>query len=387
MDASIGVLIDRLEDPDGDGDTGDSVLDDTLVLFTSDNGHTPQDGSPVADPRINARLRGAKRDLYDGGIRVPGLAYWNNTIDAGQTSRHLTSLEDFQATAAQLAGTEARVGVDGVSILPTLDPDGDWGPQRRRDFLVYETFKSSFFDVPDTSWTIIRGDQKLVKRADGVLELYDIVADPREENPLNPAANAGVVRELESLALAEGAERPDAYAVQMREWVGSDGGSVTDAANWVVTDQPGDAAPARPNETWSARLRNTGSADAASTLIDSITTLGFEVSGVDARQRLSVANGTTLTGRNEVRVGNGGDLELARRDCRVAAVGRRAAGRHPVRGRHGRLEPVYRRHDLARGATRGTTRRGSDAPKPRAASPSTPAARRATPTSPASSST
>ncbi len=76
----------------------------TLVIFTSDNGP----------------LKGFKRDLYEGGIRVPMIANWPGTIAASTTSDHISAFQDLFPTLAELAAIEAPKNTDGVSFLPTL---------------------------------------------------------------------------------------------------------------------------------------------------------------------------------------------------------------------------------------------------------------------------
>lgn len=311
MDASIGSLVASLDDPNGDGDTSDSVLANTLILFSSDNGATPEDGfgaGNVNDPAISGPLRGGKRDLYEGGIRMPGLAYWPGTIEAGTRTGVINDLADVMATAADLAGTQARVGIDGVSILPALTGEGE---QRDRGVFVFENYENNALGNPNTRWTVIRGDDKLIKRSDGVFELYNLATDLSEAAPLdlNVAANAQLKSELEALALAESVEQPDAFATQYRDWTGATTGSVTDSANWAVTDEPG-AAAGTPDASWSALLRNPGASAATATATGFVQTLGIEISGVSATQRLEVARGGSIHGRNEIRIGNLGVLEL-----------------------------------------------------------------------------
>ena len=312
MDASIGSLVDRLRDPDGDGDMSDSVLANTLIIFSSDNGTTPEDGlgaAGVNDPRISGGLLGGKRDLYEGGIRMPSLAFWEGTIPAGSSSDLLNDLADFQATAADLAGTHARVGTDGVSILPTLLGQQ---PIKHRDSLLFENFANSQLGFTRADWTIIRGDDKLIRFSNGARELYDVAIDREENNPRDLAANAALVAELESLAFAEGAAQPDAYAVQFRDWIGDDGDSLANNANWEVTGDTSNPGVGIIDETWSALVRNTGTVDSTAMVGLSTPVLGIEVSGENALQKLEVLTGVNLDGRNEIRVGNNGNLQLNR---------------------------------------------------------------------------
>ena len=126
MDASIGSLMARLDDPNGDGNHSDSILNNTLVMFTSDNGPSTEDNSPIDFFNANGPFRGGKFELYEGGIHMPAVAYWKGTIAPGTQSSYRTDLTDFMATAADLAGVEAPVGIDGTSLAP--DPHGRGPP-------------------------------------------------------------------------------------------------------------------------------------------------------------------------------------------------------------------------------------------------------------------
>lgn len=168
MDARIGALVAQLESM--------GLAEDTLIMFSSDNGPHREGGN---DPRFfdaNGPYRGIKRDLYDGGIRVPMIASWPGTIDAG-TSAHVSGFEDVLPTVCDLLGDAPPVGVTGLSFAPTLLGDGD---QPRRDFLYWEFFEQK------GKQAVRRGPWKAVRlrvhedRAAAV-ELYDLRSDPGEE--------------------------------------------------------------------------------------------------------------------------------------------------------------------------------------------------------------
>lgn len=320
MDASVGAIINRLQDPDGDGQLDDSILENTLIIFSSDNGATPEDG--MGQSRINTQdiqggLRGGKRDLFEGGIRMPAFAYWNGTIQAGTSTDLLNDLADVQATAAELAGTHARVGIDGVSILPTLT---GVGIQRQRDYLIFENYESSQLGNPNTRWTIVRGDMKLIEFADGSQQLYNLATDGDENSPLNlgNAANEALRAELEAIALAEGVEQGDSYATSYRDWVGGEGDSVLDAASWVVTSEGSPSGS--PNETWSALLAgaSAGEQTALININQQVETLGIEVRGLGNHQTLVIGQGGSLSGRNEVRINHLGRVVL--QDATLSSV-------------------------------------------------------------------
>jgi arylsulfatase A-like enzyme len=307
MDASIGALIARLDDPNADGDSADSLLANTLIMFSSDNGPTPETGldkSGLINLDLTNGLRGGKRDLYEGGIRTPLLVRWDAAISAQRRGTKLsrpTDLSDFIATAADLAGTAPPLGIDGVSLAPTIT---NHGVQRERLPLVSENFEVSQTANPNADWSIIDGDHKLIKSRSGKFELYDLAKDPAEQAPLDLALEANRLRkqQLESIALAEGAGQPDDYAVQYANWIGADGGDLMDAGNWNLKAQP------RPN--WTVVIGN--AAETPSTVIatSAVSTLALEVRGESSPQTLLIDKGREVNGRNEVRISPGGRLLL-----------------------------------------------------------------------------
>lgn len=119
MDHSLGRVLDYLDDPNGDGDQSDSIADNTLLIFCSDNGGTAETNDP---------LRGEKGMHYEGGIRVPAVARMPNTIAAGKVSDTLIHVVDFYPTMLDFAGATYPDGtthpLDGVSLHPhLLDPN------------------------------------------------------------------------------------------------------------------------------------------------------------------------------------------------------------------------------------------------------------------------
>ena len=167
MDADIGTLLSKLQELGLD--------ENTLVVFTSDNG--PHDEG-LSDPEFNdsnGPLRGKKRDLYEGGIRVPMIARWPGTIAAGQTSDLPSAFWDMMPTFAQVAGVPVPQ-CNGISFLPTLGGHPD--KQVRHDYLYWEFHEggASTQAVRMGEWKGVRLDPK------GDLELYNLKKDVGEEN-------------------------------------------------------------------------------------------------------------------------------------------------------------------------------------------------------------
>ncbi|HEX4413213.1 MAG TPA: sulfatase-like hydrolase/transferase [Lacipirellulaceae bacterium] len=300
MDSSVGSLMAKLDDPNGDGNHSDSILKNTLVIFTSDNGASTEDGAPRDFFDANGPYRGGKFDLYEGGIHMPQVAYWQGTIAPGSTSSYRTDLPDFMATAADLAGVDPPVGIDGTSLAPILTGQGHL---KQRNYLVFE-HQGSRLDpnTPIGIWSVVRQDgMKLIRFDDATEELFNVNSDPGEQSPLNLAtsANLQIAQELEADAIADDVTRG---SVQYKTWSGPNGGDLAAQANW------GSNAP--PDRYWSATVANTGTTPAIAHVASDVTTLGVEVKGQSALQVVQVHSGKTLTGLNEVRVGAHGRIDV-----------------------------------------------------------------------------
>jgi arylsulfatase A-like enzyme len=302
MDSSIGSLVAKLSNPDGNPNTNDSILNNTFVIFTSDNGASTEDGAPRDFFTANGPYRGGKFEIYEGGIHMPQLAYWNGTIAPSSVSNYRTDLPDFMATAADLAGVDTPVGIDGTSLLPILTGQGH---MRERKYLVFEQHGVHGDDAdPRTGrWTVIRQDgMNLIRYDDESQELFNLNTDPGEHSPLNlsNSTNLAIAQELEADAIADDVTRG---SVQYRTWSGPNGGSLQTAGNW--------SAPTAPDRYWSAVVANTGASPTIAHASADVTALGVDVKGTTAMQVVNVHSGRTLTGVNEVRVGNHGRIDLA----------------------------------------------------------------------------
>lgn len=157
---------------------------DTLVLVTSDNGPTFNGGTDSAFFGSAGPLRGLKTMLYEGGIRVPLVAYWPGRVPAGAVTSLPSAFEDYLPTFTALAGVKTPAGANGVSLVPTLE--GRPADQRKRDYLYWEFQGKQAVRLG--AWKAIRN------AADGGFELYDLVSDIGEQRNVAEANPAVVAR-------------------------------------------------------------------------------------------------------------------------------------------------------------------------------------------------
>lgn len=168
MDADVGRLLARLREL--------GIDEKTIVFFASDNGPHHEGGF---DPELfdpNGPLRGMKRDLYEGGIRVPWIVRWPGHIAPGTTSEHVGYFGDLMATAAELAGVALPAGpaLDSISIVPTLL--GNPTQQKSHPYLYWEFYEQgSKQAVRQGPWKAVR-----MPMVTGKTELYQLDEDPSE---------------------------------------------------------------------------------------------------------------------------------------------------------------------------------------------------------------
>ncbi len=186
MDRDMGRLFQLLRDL--------RIEKNTLVVFTSDNGHHKEGRNNPEFFDANGPLRGMKRDLYEGGIRVPTIARWPGVVPAGKTSSHIASFTDFMATACDLAGIETPE-TDGLSFVPALR--GDTKSQKTHGYLYWEFYEQgSKQAVRFGNWKAVR-----MPMFTGPIELYDLsndlgeTSDIADQHPELVAKAAGYMKE------------------------------------------------------------------------------------------------------------------------------------------------------------------------------------------------
>lgn len=186
MDVYVGEVLSKLEELGMD--------ENTLIIFASDNGAHQEGG---ADPDFfdsNGPYRGHKRDLYEGGVRTPMIAWWPGKIKAGSQSDHISAFWDLLPTFADVAGGDVPNDIDGISFLPSLLGKSD---QKEHEFLYWE------FHEQGGKQAVRQGNWKAVKLQvfgsdKPTIELYDLSTDVGEEKNI-AAENPEKVFELEAL--------------------------------------------------------------------------------------------------------------------------------------------------------------------------------------------
>ena len=181
MDADIGRVLSTLDER--------GMAGNTLVVFSSDNGPHKEGNHDANFFGSSGGVRGTKRDLYDGGIRVPGIASWRGRISSGQVSDTPWAFWDFLPTACALAGVATPSGIDGVDLSPALLEN----KAVQREYFYWEFHEGGFAQA------VRQGDWKLVRqRPKNALELFNIARDPKELSDLS-SHHPDIVKRLSGL--------------------------------------------------------------------------------------------------------------------------------------------------------------------------------------------
>lgn len=170
LDHDVGRIMRELKEQ--------GIAENTVIIFTSDNGAATEDGAVAENFDGSGPFRGIKRDLYEGGIRVPLIASWPGMIEAGglDESSHVT-FWDFLPTFAEMAGADVPDGLDGISIGASLLEGATVGNERP----LYWEFRQK----PHTEMkqAVRWGRWKAVRQSEqGDLEIYNLESDVSESD-------------------------------------------------------------------------------------------------------------------------------------------------------------------------------------------------------------
>ena len=170
LDGDIGKLLDKLKDYE--------IAENTLVIFTSDNGPHQEGGNDPEFFDANGPLQGLKRSLTEGGIRVPTIAWWPGHIEAGTVSPHIGYFGDVMATVCELTKQPLPEGTQSISFLPTLLGQPD--TQQAHDYLYWEFYEQG------SRQAVRFGDWKAIREPmlNGKVRLFDLSHDLSESHDL-----------------------------------------------------------------------------------------------------------------------------------------------------------------------------------------------------------
>ncbi|HQG36000.1 MAG TPA: arylsulfatase, partial [Bacteroidales bacterium] len=173
LDDYVGEILAKLDEL--------NITNKTIIFFTSDNGPHLEGG---ADPDYfdsNGPLRGYKRDLYEGGIRVPMLIKWPGKIKAGQTTNHISAFWDIMPTLAEITGVKTPDNIDGISFLPVLL--GKKG-QKEHEYMYWEFHEQGGkMGVRMQNWKGVK--LNIDKNPQSKIELYDLSKDLSETTDIS----------------------------------------------------------------------------------------------------------------------------------------------------------------------------------------------------------
>ncbi len=192
IDRDVGRVLDRLRKL--------GIAENTLVLFSSDNGPHQEGRHTMEFFDSNGQLRGMKRDLFEGGIRVPTIAWWPGTVAAGGESDLLSGFQDLLPTCTDLAGISAPKRCDGISFLPTLLGKNE--EQTKHAHLYWEFLEQGGKQAVLTAegWKLVKLNTLNAQKS--AVRLFNLATDLSEENDL-AAENPSQVQELQTALDAE----------------------------------------------------------------------------------------------------------------------------------------------------------------------------------------
>ncbi|TNJ46004.1 arylsulfatase [Tamlana fucoidanivorans] len=208
LDQQVGEIMAKVDEL--------GISDNTIVVFTSDNGPHREGGGDPDYFDSNGPLKGTKRDLYEGGVRVPMLVKWPNRIKPGSKSDHISAFWDVFPTFSDIADVNSPDNLDGISFLPTLI--GDTKNQKQHEYLYWEFHeKGGRQAVRKDNWKAVK--YNVLKNPNAPVELYDLTNDIGETNNVADA-HPEVVRQMEAI-LKEARTPSDVFTFSQETFLNS----------------------------------------------------------------------------------------------------------------------------------------------------------------------
>lgn len=185
LDVYVGEIVKLIKEK--------GLADNTLIIFSSDNGPHRENGGDPDFFNSSGIYRGIKRDLYEGGIREAFIAYWPGKINPAVTEKP-AALWDLYPTFLELAGIKVKDKIDGISLVPMLL---NKGKQQQHDYFYWEFHENNGRQA--VRWGKWKGVRLNVnKDENSAIELYDLAVDPSEQNNV-AAKNPSVVKRIEQI--------------------------------------------------------------------------------------------------------------------------------------------------------------------------------------------
>lgn len=187
MDNQVGEIVDKVKEL--------GLEDNTIVVFTSDNGPHTEGG---ADPKYfnsNGALKGVKRDLYEGGIRVPMVIKWPGNIEPGSKTDLISAFWDVFPTFSEVAEIPVANNLDGISFLPTLLNKPT--EQKQHEYLYWEFHERGGRQaIRKGNWKAVK--YNVLKNPNASIELYDLSIDEGEKNNV-ASEHPEIVKDMERI--------------------------------------------------------------------------------------------------------------------------------------------------------------------------------------------
>lgn len=174
LDNQVGEIVEKVKEL--------GIEKNTIIVFTSDNGPHREGGANPKYFNSNGQFRGFKRDLYEGGIRVPMLVSWPSVIAPKSKTNHVSAFWDVFPTLTDIIGAKTPNNLDGISFLPTLIGNND--EQNQHEYLYWEFHeKGGRQAVRMGNWKAVK--YNVFKNSKNNLKLFNLEVDPGEKNDIS----------------------------------------------------------------------------------------------------------------------------------------------------------------------------------------------------------